>query len=116
VYEQREPYSDEEVQRILDEALKLSGGRHGYARYRKTFRLLLELMLETGMRVGDAIGYDPRLVAKGEHLWIYTYIPQKQRKTEKPKPIDAHIPERLKQAIDSCEWLSARAALLLQSE
>ena len=60
-------------------------------------------MLETGMRVGDAIRYDPRLVAKGEHLWIYTYLPQKQRRTEKPKPLEAYIPDRLKQAIDSCE-------------
>src|SRR6266550_904177 len=30
VYEQKEPYSDEEVERILDEALKLNGGTHGY--------------------------------------------------------------------------------------
>jgi integrase len=86
VYDQKEPYSDEEVNKILNEALKLSGGTHGYARHPKTFRLLLGLMLETGMRVGDAIRYDPALVVKGDHLWIYTYIPQKQRRTEKPKP------------------------------
>jgi site-specific recombinase XerD len=55
VYDQKEPYSDEEVEKILTEALKLNGGTHAYAKHPKTFRLLLELMLETGMRVGDAI-------------------------------------------------------------
>jgi hypothetical protein len=29
VYEQKEPYSDEEVERILNEALKLNGGTKG---------------------------------------------------------------------------------------
>jgi len=108
VYEQKEPYSDEEVSKILDEALKLNGGTHGYAKHPKTFRLLLELMLETGMRVGDAIRYDPAVAVKGELLWIYTYVPQKQRRTEKPKPIESYISERLKQAIDACVWLSPK--------
>ncbi len=31
VYEQKEPYSEEETEKILNEALKLSGGSHGYA-------------------------------------------------------------------------------------
>jgi len=106
IYEQKEPYSDEEVVRILNEALKLNGGTRGYAKKPKTFRLLLELMLDTGMRVGDAIRFDPALVTKGEHLWIYTYLPQKHKRTEKPKPIEAYISDRLKQAIDACEWLS----------
>ena len=96
VYDQKEPYSDEEVEKILNEALKLNGGTHGYAKHPKTFRLLLELMLETGMRVGDAIRFDPALVTKGEHLWIYTYLPQKQKRTEKPKSIEAYLTDRLK--------------------
>ena len=108
VYEQKEPYSDEEVEKILSEALKLNGGTHGYAKYPKTFRLVLELMLETGMRVGDAIRYNPAPAVKGEHLWIYTYVPQKQRKTEKPKPIEAYLADRLKLAIDACDWLSPK--------
>jgi site-specific recombinase XerD len=37
VYEQKEPYSDEEVERILNEALKLNGGTRGYAKQPKTF-------------------------------------------------------------------------------
>lgn len=108
VYDQKEPYSDEEVEKILNEALNLNGGTRGYAKRPKTFRLLLELMLETGMRVGDAIRVDPALVTKGEHLWIYTYLPQKHKKTEKPKAIEAYLSDRLKQAIDVCEWLSPK--------
>ncbi|MBL0158793.1 MAG: site-specific integrase [Bryobacterales bacterium] len=108
VYEQKEPYSDEEVERILDEALKLTGGTHGYAKHPKTFRLLLELMLETGMRVGDSIRFDPALATQGEHLWIYTYQPQKHKRTEKPRVLEAYISDRLKQAIDACEWLSTK--------
>lgn len=108
VYDQKEPYSDEEVERILNEALKLNGGTHGYARHPKTFRLLLELMLETGMRVGDAIRYNPAVAVKGEHLWIYTYVPQKQKRTEKPKTLEAYLPDRLKGAIGACHWLSQK--------
>ena len=33
VYEQKEPYSDVEVKQILDGALDLNGGSHGYAKY-----------------------------------------------------------------------------------
>ena len=106
VYDQKEPYSEEEVEKILKEALNLNGGTHAYAKHPKTFRLLLELMLETGMRVGDAIRYNPALCVKGEHLWIYTYLPQKQKRTEKPKPLEAYLPDRLKLAVDACEWLS----------
>jgi integrase len=108
VYAQKEPYSDEQVDSVLNEALKLNGGTHGYAKHPKTFRLLLELMLETGMRVGDAIRFDPATLAKGEHLWVYTFWMQKQKKTEKPRPVEAFITDRLKTAIDDCEWLSQK--------
>ena len=108
VYDQKEPYSDEEVDKILAEALKLNGGTHGYAKQPKTFRLLLELMLDTGMRVGDAIRFDPTALVKGEHLWVYTFLMQKQKKTEKPRPVEAYLTDRLKTAIDNCEWLSPK--------
>jgi integrase len=106
VYDQKEPYTDEETDKILKAALKLDGGTHGYAKHPKTFRLLLELMLETGMRVGDAIRFDPAALARGKHLWVYTFMMQKQKKTEKPRPVEAYITDRLKTAIDTCEWLS----------
>ncbi len=106
VYDQKEPYSDEDGEKILNEALKLNGGTHGYARHPKTFRLLLELMLETGLRVGDAIRFNPAALTRGEHLWVYTFLMQKRKKTEKPKPVEAYLTDRLKTAIDTCEWLS----------
>jgi integrase/recombinase XerD len=115
VYEQKEPYSDEEVERILDEALKLSGGTRGYAKQPKTFRLLLELMLETGMRVGDAVRFNPILVTKGEHLWIYTYLPQKHKRTERPRAVEAYLSDRLKRAIDACDWLSPKLPFVFGS-
>src|ERR1039458_233680 len=71
VYEQKEPYTDEEVTDILKESLNLFGGRQGYAAHPKTFRLLLELMLTTGLRVGDAVSFDPRRLSRGDNLWIY---------------------------------------------
>jgi integrase/recombinase XerD len=106
VYEQKEPYTDAQVKLILDESLKLNGGTHGYAKHPKTFRLLLELMLETGMRVGDAIRFDPAALVKGKCLWVYSFVPQKSKRTEQPKLIEAYISDRLKTAIDACVWLS----------
>jgi site-specific recombinase XerD len=108
VYEQKEPYTDAEVDTILEHAGKLKGGTHGYAAKPATFRLLLEIMLATGMRVGDAVCFDPRLLAKGETMWAYTFMPQKRKRTEKPKAIEVYISEELKTRIDGCDWLSPR--------
>lgn len=108
VYAQKEPYTDEEVAEILDQASQLTGGTHGYARHPNTFRLLLELMLVTGLRVGDAVCFDPRALTKGETLWVYTYQPQKQKRTEKPKLVEAYIPDEMKKKIVDCVWLSKR--------
>ena len=108
VYDQKQPYSDAEVDSILQEAEKLNGGTHGYAKHPKTFRLLLEFMLATGLRVSDAVRFNPAVLVNGESLWVYTFSPAKRRKTEKPKPVEAYITDGLKTAIDSCEWLSPK--------
>jgi integrase/recombinase XerD len=108
VYEQKEPYTDEEIIAILDHALALDGGTHGYAKQPKTFRLLLELMLVTGLRVGDAVAFDPCALSKGDTLWIYTYQPQKQKRAEKPKLLEAYITNEMKVRIDECKWLSIK--------
>jgi site-specific recombinase XerD len=89
VYDQKEPYSDEEIAAIFDHASQLDGGTHGYAKQPRTFWLLLELMLATGMRVGDAVTFDPRALSKGDALRIYTYQPQKQKRSEKAKLLEA---------------------------
>ena len=65
-------------------------------------------MLATGMRVGDAVRFDPRALTKGETLWIYTYQPQKQKRTDKPKLLEAYITDELKKRIDECDWFSKR--------
>lgn len=106
-YEQKDPYSGRELELILAEAAKLNGGRIGYASQPKTFCLLLRLMVETGMRVSDAIRYDPSAPERGESgLWIYSFTPKKQRRTKQKKVIEAYLPHDLKTAIDKCVWLS----------
>lgn len=106
VYQQKEPYTDEEVLKILDGALTLTHGSVGYAKHPKTFRLMLEVMLETGMRLGDVIQFDPFRLTKGKHLWVYSYAPQKQKRTDRVKSIEAYLSNRLKTAIDKAEWFS----------
>ncbi len=106
VYEQKQPYAEKEVALILDAAAKLNGGTTGYAKSGDTFRLLIELMLETGMRVSDAVKYDPARCHKSKFLWIYTFNPRKAKKNEAPKTLDVYLTDRLKKSIDDCEWLS----------
>ena len=108
VYEQKEPYTDAEVEAIFKEALKLDGGTHGYAKHPKTFKLLLELMLSTGLRVGDAVSFDPSSLSQGDSLWIYTFHPQKKKKTDRPKTLEAYTTADLKSRIEGCEWLSKK--------
>jgi integrase len=67
---------------------------------------LLELMIATGLRVGDAVGFDPRALTRGDALWIYTYQPQKQKRSEKLKLLEAYITDEMKRRIDECTWLS----------
>jgi site-specific recombinase XerD len=102
-----EPYTPEEVKLILEQAEKLNGGTTGYARNGRAFRLLLELMLETGLRVSDAIRYNPAHAFKGKTgLWKYVYEPKKQPRKRQKKTALTFLSERLKLAIDQCEWFS----------
>jgi integrase len=106
VYEEKQPYTDADIKIILDAAEKLNGGTSGFATNGKTFRLLLELMNETGLRVSDAVRYDPRKCQRGQFLWVYTFKPRKQKKNEKQKTADVFLTDRLKKAIDECKWFS----------
>lgn len=92
----------------MDHAAKLDGGTHGYAKQPGTFRLLLEPMLATGLRVGDGVAFDPGALTIGDTLWIYTYRPQKQKRTEKSKLLEAYLTDELKKKIVECKWLSAK--------
>jgi len=104
--EAAEPFTEDEVKRILEQANKPAIKRIGYTKYPETFRLLLELMLETGMRVSDAIEFDPGALQKGQYLWIYRFTPKKQRKNRTKKTIEAYISDRLKTAIDNAQWFT----------
>jgi len=64
------------------------------------------LMLETGMRVSDAIEFDPGALQKGQYLWIYRFTPKKQRKNRTKKTIEAYISDHLKTAIDNAQWFT----------
>jgi integrase/recombinase XerD len=108
VYEQAQRYSDDEIHRILNEAERLNAvKKYGYASQPETFRLLLELMLETGMRVSDAVRYDPQRCTQSKQLWMYTFEPCKQRrKTTKLRQHEVFLSDRLHGAIDHAPWLS----------
>jgi integrase len=69
-------------------------------------------MLHTGMRVGDATLFDPRLAVKGERLWSYTFTPAKRKRTERIKHIEAFLSDDLKTRIDNCDWLSTRGPFI----
>jgi integrase/recombinase XerD len=58
------------------------------------------------LRVGDAVGFDPRALSNGDSLWIYTYQPQKQKRVDTPKLLEAYITDEMKKRIDKCAWLS----------
>jgi integrase/recombinase XerD len=106
VYEQKQPYSEKEVKLILDAAGKINGGTTGYAKSAATFRLLVELMLETGLRVSDAVKFDPKRCVKSKYLWTYSFHPRKAKKNDAPKLLDVYLTAKLKKKIDECEWLS----------
>jgi site-specific recombinase XerD len=108
-YDAGEPYSDEELSLILANAEKLNGGTTGYASNGKTFRLLLEFMLKTGLRVSDAVRFDPSACFKSKTgLWKYHYQPVKQRKDKKKKTAVTFLADNFKQAIDKAAWFSKK--------
>jgi integrase len=108
VYEQKQPYTEDDVRRILAEAERLSGGREGYATNGHTFRLLLELMLETGLRVSDAVRYDPSRCTHSDRLWVYRFEPTKQRYNKQRKQAEVFLSDRLYTAISRAAWFSRR--------
>lgn len=107
-YEETEPFSETEINCILNAAKELDGGTTGYATNGKTFRLLIEFMLATGLRVSDTIRYNPSMTIKSKTgLWKYVYTPKKQPKnTRKKKTAVTFLTDELKTAIDSADWFS----------
>ncbi len=106
VYEKKKPFSEEEIPLLMAEAEKLNGGTVGYATHGRTFELLLEFMLQTGLRVSDAVRFNPALCAKTPKQWLYTFEPVKQTRESLKKYITAYLSLELKSAIDKAEWFS----------
>ena len=69
-------------------------------------------MLETGMRVGDAVRFDPALRSRASTFGSTPSCRRSRKKTEQPKPLETYLTERLKTAIDQCEWLSSKRPFL----
>lgn len=76
------------------------------------YRLLLELMLETGLRVSDAINYDPASLERGDHMWIYSFrmIKRKRKAKLTTKYFEVFVSPALKDRIDQArgEWFSEK--------
>ncbi len=107
LHQEAEPYTVQEVEALLTGSVNVGDvARSGYSKHPHTFRLLLELMLDTGMRCGDAVRYDPA-VAFRSGLWVYSYVPQKQQRKRAKKTVEVFISEKLKTAIDQSTWFSA---------
>lgn len=74
----------------------------------RIFRLLFQLMLETGLRISDAMRFDPAQLIKGEHLWIYPFRMAKRKRLARPQVVrfEVFISDGLKTAIDEAktEW------------
>jgi integrase len=65
-------------------------------------------MTEVGMRVSDAIRYNPVTCVFDEsrNIWAYTFEPVRQRTDETPTIATVYFTSELKLAIDNCEWFS----------
>ncbi len=107
-FEQKQPYEPDEIKRLMAGAKESRRGSHPYNKYAEMFCLLLELMLETGMRLSDAILYDPGTVRKGKYFRCYTFEPDKQNKTAQKKRLTVYLTEELTTAIDNCQWASEK--------
>ena len=49
-----------------------------------------------------------RVADQGRHALDLHYRPQKQKRTEKPKLLEAYLTDEMKKRIDECEWLSKK--------
>jgi len=102
----KQPYTTDEVERILQLAGTLNGKSEGYGKVPATFRLHMQLMEKTGMRVSDTLTFHPRFCERSKNGWKYFYYPTKQHKDKPPKQVWVFVPDWLKSAIESCVWMS----------
>ena len=71
------------------------------------FRLLLELLLQTGMRVSDGVRFEPSKLRKTKMgFYAYKFLPHKNRNAKKKKFVTIWLKPELQKAIEECEWMS----------
>jgi hypothetical protein len=63
-------------------------------------------MLQTGLRVSDAVRFDAAKCVKASKQWLYTFEPVKQTRESMKKYVTAFLSLELKTAIDRTEWFS----------
>jgi len=72
-------------------------------------------MLETGMRVSDAIRFNPKHLERGSSgLWVYSYVQRKMKATKRPEAIEAYLSDRLKNEIDQTKLDVPRVTVLVR--
>jgi integrase len=84
-----------------------AGKSFGFASKPETFRLMCDVQLDIGLRISDTILFDPSTMEPGLSLNVYSFVQQKSRRNGKaPRTIEAFLDDKLKKAIQDCEWLS----------
>jgi site-specific recombinase XerD len=104
------PFEDFEVPLILQASETMKKYDTAYAQDGPRFRLLLELMLETGMRISDAVRFDPAkcIKSKSNPFSKNTFLPMKTGRLKEKKLLTVFISDSLKTAIDQCVWMSPK--------
>ena len=96
------PYTDEQVNKVLaniEKSLPANLPFHKRPTYAPRLRTFINLLLETGCDVGDAVLHEPRRIethkVKGKTVYIYRYARQKTE-IEAIVPISAKLVDELK--------------------
>jgi len=100
------PFTDDEVKKILGAATPMT-------------KLCIRLMLETGLRISDAVQFEPGKLIRGDHLWIYPFRVTKRRRLAAQRATfhEVFVSDRLKSAIDEAHdlWRSPNRPFMLRS-
>lgn len=102
-----EPYTEEDIAKIFATNGRRAKQRGGFQASPETFMLLCRLMLETGLRISDAVRFDPKRATQGvTGKYIYRYQPKKQKKASMKKWHEVYLKPELYRAIADADWFS----------
>lgn len=103
-FEDPVPFSGDELSRIFSAVSNIGKRTRGFSSRPDALRLLFRVMLEAGLRISDALLFDPRKMQRGEFLWVYSFVPYKTRR--KRGIVDAYIGDDLARELLGMEWMS----------